>query len=246
MRKGWKMLPAAPAAAEYPAPGFILRLPEFEGPLDLLLYLIEKNRFTLENLQVCPVIDQYLQYVEQARSLDVSLAGEFLEMASYLIWLKSCLLLPVAQENDGREGFNPEQELKEMLIAYRAIRQASLALSGRPLLMRDKFPKGVSREERDVSPLSIGALLQAVSAIRSRTKQLVMDIVANRFDIQGMIRRIEGILQGRKRVALRDVVETKERQEIVGAFAAALELSKQCVVRLIQRGLFSAIYLIRR
>lgn len=89
------------AAVEYPAPEFILRLPEFEGPLDLLLYLIEKNRFTLENLEVCPVVDQYLQYVEQARSLDVSLAGEFLETASYLVWLKSCLLLPASGEEGG-------------------------------------------------------------------------------------------------------------------------------------------------
>jgi segregation and condensation protein A len=73
---------------------FVLRLPAFEGPLDLLLYLIEKNRFTLENLEVYPIIEQYLHYVEQAKSLDVTLAGEFLDMASYLIWLKSCLLLP--------------------------------------------------------------------------------------------------------------------------------------------------------
>lgn len=234
------------AAAEYPAPEFILRLPEFEGPLDLLLYLVEKNRFTLENLEVCPVVDQYLQYVEQARSLDVSLAGEFLEMASYLVWLKSCLLLPASVEDGRDEDFNPARELKEMLIAYRAIRQASLELSGRPLLLRDKFPKGLSQEERGVSPLSIGALLQAVNAIRARTRKYVMEVVANRFDIQTMIARIEGILRGRPRVALRDVVETGERMELIGAFAASLELSKRSIVRLVQRGLFAAIYLVRR
>ncbi len=235
-----------PAVAEYPAPEFILRLPEFEGPLDLLLYLIEKNRFTLENLEVCPVVDQYLQYVEQARSLDVSLAGEFLEMASYLVWLKSCLLLPASGEDGRDEDFNPARELKEMLIAYRAIRQASLELSGRPLLLRDKFPKGLSQEERGVSPLSIGALLQAVNAIRARTRKYVMEVVANRFDIQAMIARIEDILKGRPRVALKDIVETQERMELIGAFAASLELSKRSIVRLVQRGLFAAIYLVRR
>ena len=235
-----------PAEAERPAPEFILRLPEFEGPLDLLLYLIYKNRFTLENLEVCPVIDQYLHYVEQARSLDVSLAGEFLEMASYLIWLKSCLLLPSAESGEGGEDFNPARELKEMLIAYRAIRQASLDLSARPLLMRDKFPRGSSQQERDVASLSIGALLQAVNAIRARTRKYVMDVIANRFDIQGMIERIEAILLNRRRVALNDVVKTEERMELVGAFVAALELSKRCIVRLVQRGLFSTIYLMRR
>ncbi|HPW69673.1 MAG: segregation/condensation protein A [Deltaproteobacteria bacterium] len=234
------------AAVEYPAPEFILRLPEFEGPLDLLLYLIEKNRFTLENLEVCPVVDQYLQYVEQARSLDVSLAGEFLETASYLVWLKSCLLLPASGEEGGGEDFNPARELKEMLIAYRAIRQAALEFSGRPLLLRDKFPRGLSREERGVSPLSIGALLQAVNAIRDRTRKYVMEVVASRLDIQTMIARIEGILRGRPRVALQDVVETEERMELIGAFAASLELSKRSIVRLVQRGLFAAIYLVRR
>lgn len=234
------------AAARETAPDFILRLPEFEGPLDLLLYLIEKNRFTLENLEVCPVVDQYLQYVDQARYLDITLAGEFLEMASYLLWLKSCLLLPVMREDGQCEDFNPVRELKEMLIAYRAIRQASHDLSGRPLLMRDRFPRGEAERERDVSPLSIGALLRAVNAIRARTRRYVMDVVANRFDIQAMIDRIQGILRKKPRVALSEVVQTDERMELVGAFAAALELSRRTAVRLVQRGLFAAIYLVRR
>ncbi|MFY9398773.1 MAG: ScpA family protein [Desulfomonilia bacterium] len=234
------------AAARQTAPDFILRLPEFEGPLDLLLYLIEKNRFTLENLEVCPVVDQYLQYVEQARSLDITLAGEFLEMASYLLWLKSCLLLPVMPQDGQGEDLNPARELKEMLIAYRTIRQASHDLSGRPLLMRDRFPRGEAEMERDVMHLSIGTLLRAIDAIRARTRRYVVEIIANRFDIQAMIDRIQGILSKKPRVALRDVVQTGERMELIGAFTASLELSRRSAVRLVQRGLFSAIYLVRR
>ncbi|HNY65381.1 MAG TPA: ScpA family protein [Deltaproteobacteria bacterium] len=225
---------------------FVLRLPAFEGPLDLLLYLIEKNRFTLENLEVCPIIEQYLHYVEQARSLDVSLAGEFLEMASYLIWLKSCLLLPSTKGEDGEEGFNPAAELKEMLQTYRAIRMASQELSTRPMLFRDRFPKGMPQEERDISSMGIGALLEAISSIKARTKQHVLNVTFTRFNIQFMIDKIQGLLKLKGRVSLFEVADAAERMELIGAFLAMLELSKRSLARIIQSRLFAVIYITGR
>lgn len=222
---------------------FVLRLPTFEGPLDLLLYLIEKNRFTLENLEVCPIIEQYLRYVEQARRLDVSLAGEFLEMASYLIWLKSCLLLPSTKGEDGEEGVNPATELKEMLQAYRAIRMASQDLSTRPQLYRDRFPKGMPQEERDIATLGIGALLEAINSIKARTRQHVLNVTFTRFNIALMIEKIQGLLKLKGRVSLFEVADAKERMELIGAFLAVLELSKRSLARIIQSKLFSVIYI---
>ena len=225
---------------------FVLRLSTFEGPLDLLLYLIEKNRFTLENLEVCPIVDQYVSYIEELRSFDVSLAGEFLEMASYLIWLKSCLLLPVSRDENGEVEFNPARELQEMLMAYRAIKQASRDLSNRPMLFRDKFPKGTLNEERDVSIMSMGSLMQAINAIKSRTKKYVMSVAAMRYSIDDMISRIQGMLKKKERVAFGDIIQGKDRMEMIGALLACLELSKGSVARLIQRGLFSVIYIVKR
>ncbi len=225
---------------------FVLRLPAFEGPLDLLLYLIEKNRFTLENLEVCPIIDQYLSHIETLRSLDVSLAGEFLDMASYLIWLKSCLLLPARGSEDEESGFNPARELQEMLMAYRAIKQASRDLSNRPMLFRDKFLKGSSSKERSLYVLSMGALMQAINAIKSRTRKYVMSVAAIQYSIEDMMARIQNLLRAKERVALGDVTASGDRMEMVGAFLAGLELSKASVVRLIQRQLFSIIYIVRR
>jgi len=225
---------------------FVLRLSTFEGPLDLLLYLIEKNRFTLENLEVCPIVDQYVNYIEELRSFDVSLAGEFLEMASYLIWLKSCLLLPVSRDENGEIEFNPARELQEMLMAYRAIKQASRDLSNRPMLFRDKFPKGTLNEERDVSIMSMGSLMQAINAIKSRTKKYVMSVAAMRYSIDDMISRIQGMLKKKERVAFGDIIQSKDRMEMIGALLACLELSKGSVARLIQRGLFSVIYIVKR
>jgi len=225
---------------------FVLHLSSFEGPLDLLLYLIEKNRFTLENLEICPIIDQYLRYIERLRKLDVSMAGEFLDMASYLIWLKSCLLLPV-NRLEGEEGdFNPARELQEMLMAYRAIKQASRDLSSRPLLFRDRFPKGCGAEQNDVALMGMGSLMQAINAIRIRTRKYVMNVAAIRFSIQDMIKRIQTLLKGKQRVSLEEVIQKGDRMETIGALLAGLELSKTSFARLVQRGLFSMIYIVRR
>jgi segregation and condensation protein A len=225
---------------------FVLHLPMFEGPLDLLLYLIEKNRFTLQDLEVCPIVDQYLAYIEQIRSLDIALAGEFLDMASYLIWLKSRILLPneVCIKDD--EQISPVEELKEMLLAYRSIKMASRELGLRPMLYRDKFPKGVAAENRDVSSTTMGALLQAIDAIRGRTKQFIMNVTPMRFSISEIITRIQSLFVNRTRIALMDAAPSKDRMEIVGTLMAALEMSRLSITRLVQRQLFSAIYLVKR
>jgi len=225
---------------------FVLHLPLFEGPLDLLLYLIEKNRFTLYDLEVSPIIDQYLAYIEKVRLLDISLAGEFLDMASYLIWLKSRILLPQEFALREEEGRSPVEELREMLLAYQAIKQASRELAQRPMLYWDTFPKGAAQRERDISRTSLGPLLEAIATIRVRTKQLIVSITPMRFSIQEIMARIQGLFAGRDTIELREAAPSGERTELIGAFMAALEMSRLSIVRLLQRGLFSPIYLMKR
>ncbi|HDP25497.1 MAG TPA: hypothetical protein ENN34_08640 [Deltaproteobacteria bacterium] len=225
---------------------FVLHLPSFEGPLDVLLYLIEKNRFTLEDLEVCPIVDQYLAYIESMRTLDIALASEFLDMASYLIWLKSCLLLPTGEVLDGSDANNPVQELKEMLIAYRAIKQASSDLSSRPMLFRDRFPRGTAHTEQSLAALSMGNLLQALHELKGRTRKYVMDVLASRFSIHEIMARIQGLLSTNNKIRLEDAVTSRERMELIGAFMAALEMSRVALVRILQRRVFSVIYLVKR
>jgi segregation and condensation protein A len=218
----------------------------FEGPLDLLLYLIEKNRFTLSDLEICPIIDQYLAYIERIRSLDISLAGEFLDMASYLIWLKSRLLLPQELTHKDDEGKNPADELREMLLAYQSLKVASRELGMRNMLYWDTFPKGAMANERDVSSTSLGPLMEAIAAIRTRTKQLIMNVMPMRFSIQDIMSRIASLFSSKKKIALHEAAPTGEKSEIIGTFMAALEMSKLSIIRLIQKGLFSTIYLVKR
>jgi len=167
-------------------------------------------------------------------------------MASYLIWLKSRILLPEDVSLTGEEQINPAQELREMLLAYRAIKTASYELAGRPMLYRDKFPKGATLKERDVSSATFGSLLQAIDAIRARTKQLVVNITPMRFSIQQIMARIQGLFANRARIMLRDAAPSGDRTEIIGTLMAALEMSRLSIANLVQRRLFSVIYLVRR
>lgn len=225
---------------------FVLHLPMFEGPLDLLLYLIEKNRFTLYDLEVSPIIDQYLAYIERVRLLDISLAGEFLDMASYLIWLKSRILLPDEFSHRDEDGKNPVEELREMLLAYQAIKAASRELGMRPMLYWDTFPKGSVQEEREVTRTSLGPLMEAIAAIRVRTRQLILNVTPMRFSIREIMARIQSLFQGRRKISLNEAAPSGEKTELIGAFMAALEMSRLSIVTIIQRGLFSTIFLMQR
>jgi segregation and condensation protein A len=224
---------------------FILHLERFEGPLDLLLYLIEKNRFSIERLEVCPIVDQYVEHIKRFRSLNIELAGEFLEMASYLIWLKSCILLPVFRE-DGSEEINPAQQLKEMLLAYMAIKQSAGLLSERPQLFRDRFPRGVSSEERGLPRLGLAALLQAIDSIKERTRHYIMKVDVRRYHIRDMMARIAAMLTKKDKIDLMEAARTKEKAEIIALFMAALELSKASLAKIAQNGLFSRIFVMRK
>lgn len=236
-----------PVVSGLVADDFILYLPRFEGPLDLLVYLIEKNRFTLEDLEVCPVINQYLEYIHKIRSLNIELAGEFLDMASYLIWTKSCMLLPVIQGPMEEGGGDPAGDLKEMLREYMAVRHAAEALGRMPRLYSDRFPRGGSPGEDVLSPMNMGALMQAVHAIRMRTRKYVIRTAGPKISLRAMMARLHAMLDKHSKIALSEVIGKRpDRGEKIAAFLAALELSRSALAGIIQEALFSEIYLVKR
>src|SRR5512133_3029338 len=111
-----------------------IKLDIFEGPLDLLLYLIRKNEIDIYNIPIALITEQYLEYLDIMRSLNLDLAGEYLVLASTLIHIKSRLLLPVVEsDGEGEEGQAPRAELVQPLLEYRAFKEAALSLDDRPL-----------------------------------------------------------------------------------------------------------------
>src|SRR5690606_38644502 len=127
---------------------YAIKLDIFEGPLDLLLYLIKKNEIDIYNIPIALITLQYLDYIHMIKSLNLDLAGEYLVMASTLIHIKSRMLLPIPEdpsEEDMEE--DPRSELVRQLIEYQAFKEAAEKLAKRPLLERDVFVRSAALPE---------------------------------------------------------------------------------------------------
>jgi len=116
-----------------------VKLEIFEGPLDLLLHLIHKNELDIFDIPITKIADQYLAYLDMMKALNISVAGDFLVMASTLIHIKSKMLLPGL--NDGDEGEDPRDEIMRPLLEYMRLKEMAEELSEREILGKDVFAR---------------------------------------------------------------------------------------------------------
>ena len=119
---------------------YSVKLPVFEGPLDLLLHLIRQNEMEITDIPVAVISEQYLEYLELMRMLDLDIAGEYLVIAATLALIKSRMLLPPEGEEDDDEGLDPREELVQRLLEYQRYKEVAEELGRRRLLGRDVFP----------------------------------------------------------------------------------------------------------
>jgi segregation and condensation protein A len=231
-----------------------IKLDIFEGPLDLLLYLIRKNEIDIYNIPIALITEQYLEYLDIMRSLNLDLAGEYLVLAATLIHIKSRLLLPPAEdEEEGEEGQDPRAELVRQLLEYQTFKEAALSLEARPLLDRDVFSRGApaedpsTREEEEEAMIEVG-IFELVQAFRliiaglDRSDDLVID--TERMSLTDRINEIMERLSEKKQLTFRELLgENTDRKRIVYTFLAILELMKLRMVKAYQSGPFGAIRL---
>src|SRR5215471_4335814 len=156
--------PSGPGLPAAPSP-YAVRLPVFEGPLDLLLHLIRVNEVEITDIPIAQIAEQYLEYVELLRDLDLDVAGEYLLMAATLAWIKSRMLLPPDGAAEDAET-DPRAELVARLLEYQRFKDAAERLGDRPLLERDVFravapgPELPPEGEREIE-VSLFALVEA-------------------------------------------------------------------------------------
>jgi len=231
-----------------------IKLDIFEGPLDLLLYLIRKNEIDIYNIPIALITEQYLEYLDMMRSLNLDLAGEYLVLAATLVHIKSRLLLPpVEDEEGGEEGQDPRAELVRQLLEYQAFKDAALNLDARPLLDRDVFSRGAPAEEtageaqEDEAMIEVG-VFELVQAFRSiiagidKSDDLVID--TERMSLTDRINEIMERLSEKKQLTFNELLgERMERKRIVYTFLAILELMKLRMIRAYQAGPFGTIWL---
>jgi segregation and condensation protein A len=225
-----------------------IKLDIFEGPMDLLLYLIKKNEIDIYNIPMAIITEQYLQHLEVMKSLNLDLAGEYLVMASTLIHIKSRMLLPQPEEPEAEE-LDPRADLVRQLLEYQAFKEAALSLDSRLMLGRDTFkreapPENVGEEdEEELVELNIFDLVLAFQRIVVNLRQdEIMEIDVEKMTIAERINEIMERLGTEKDMSFTDLFgETPTRKRIIYTFLAILELMKLRLIRAFQSGSFGPI-----
>jgi segregation and condensation protein A len=231
-----------------------IKLDIFEGPLDLLLYLIRKNEIDIYNIPIALITEQYLEYLDMMRSLNLDLAGEYLVLAATLIHIKSRLLLPPAEgEDEEEEGEDPRAELVQQLLEYQAFKEAALSLEGRPLLDRDVFARGAPVEDPsaveveeevmiEVGIFELVAAFRRIVAGLDRSEDMAIDV--EKMSLTDRINEIMERLSEEKQLTFTELLgEKMDRKRVIYTFLAILELMKLRMVRAYQSGPFGAIRL---
>ena len=222
-------------------------LEAFEGPLDLLLYLIRRQNFNILDIPLADVTRQYLEYVEQIRRRNLELAAEYLLMAAMLIEIKSRMLLPPRKSEDGREPEDPRAELVRRLLEYEQVKLAAARLDELPVLGRDFLRAQVTIEQSleprlpEVNPDDLRAAWAEILQ-RARLNQhhrITREQLSVRETMSQVLRR----LQGRRFVEFHELFDPGRGPAVmVVTFIAMLELSRERLLEVTQAEAFAPIY----
>ncbi|AKF81630.1 condensin subunit ScpA [Myxococcus fulvus] len=238
-----------------PADAFRVALPNFEGPLDLLLHLIKEHRVDIFDIPLALITEKYLEHLERMREINLDIAGEFLVMASTLAHLKSRMLLPrqdaVAVPEGGEalaaveEPEDPRAELVRRLLEYQKYKDAAEHMARQDILGRDVFARSVPveavpipEEEVGLQEFSVLKLIEALDRVLERlTPKVQHEVVRERITLSEAILRIVGRLRPNGQVLFESLFteeDTPTRQEIVVTFLAILEMVKRRLIRVVQ------------
>ena len=210
------------------------RLDRYEGPLDLLLSLIAKNKVEITDIPIAMICDQYMEHLAEAREMDLEIASEFIVMASELMLIKSRMLLP--REDDGKE--DPRKELVDALLLYRQAKQAAEEL--RPLYA--EFSGRITKDNDDVPPekgfplgLDTALLTKALNVLLARFKssELEPEVLINPLikphvvSVEEKIEELLDILDLQESASLFFLLkDASSRPELLARFMGILELTK--------------------
>jgi len=209
-----------------------IELDVYNGPLDLLLYLIRREEVSIYDIPVAKIADQYMEYVKVLRELDLDIAGEYLVMASKLTEIKARMLLP-RPEDEEEEEEDPRAELVKQLLEYKRFRDAAEDLQGKAELRKQRFPRGEVRreagedegEELNLDEVTVWDLLHSFSKLMSQTLAAApQTIVYNDTPVETYMERLMVKLREARKALFEELFEERTRAEIVGTFLGLLEL----------------------
>ena len=224
-----------------------VKLEMFEGPMDLLLYLIKKDEIEIKDIPIARITEQYLEYLNLMRELDISIDGDFLVTAATLIYIKSKMLLPPAPKIEGEEDLNedPRAELVERLLEYQKFKSAAQMLHTRVEIESASYTRG--QLETDKSNPEVSAtvfdLLRVFRDILKRVEsEAQMEIQREEVTMAEKLAQINARLESGEEINVREIFEkSRSKRELILTFLAFLELVKEFKIHLTQRELFGDI-----
>ena len=234
---------------------FQLKLPTFEGPLDLLLHLIQKHELDILDLPIAFVVERYILYLNIMEKLDLDIASEYLVMAATLAHIKSKMLLPPdpsqQQDEDGdpEEELDPRAELIKRLLEYQKYKGAAEQLLNRGVAGRDVFTRGMEAPEASgeapLASLGLFKLLDAFHAVMKRANQdMAFQITAEGVSIQDRMSQLTERMSLRKRCTFEELFDdARSIYEVVVTFLAILEMAKRRLTRIYQADVLAPIHL---
>ena len=229
-----------------------VRLETFEGPLDLLLYLIKKNEIDIYDIPISVITQQYLEYLETMKNLNLDVAGEFLLMAATLLHIKSKMLLPATAEEEGeKEEEDPRAELVRRLLEYQRFKEAAQQLVKGPLLDREVFVRSFfgdalaekEAEEEVSGEVTLFDLLEVMKKVlEGLPAEEFQEISMEHLNIKDKILHIMERLWEAESLAFTELyTASTSRREIVVTFLALLELLRLRMIRVYQGETFGPI-----
>lgn len=236
-----------------PHDAFRIALPNFEGPLDLLLHLIREHKVDILDIPIALITEKYLSHLEQMRQIDLDIAGEFLVMASTLLHLKSRMLLPREERVAGPEGgelaqepLDPRAELVRRLLEYQKYKHSAEQLAMNDLLDRDVFPRRVTTheipldaEEVGLQEVSVYKLIEALDRVLEKLiPQKQHEVVREVMSLSAAMRKVADQVKAAGKgasVGFFTLFEgLRRRSEVIITFLAMLEMCKHRFLRVFQ------------
>jgi len=233
-----------------------IKIPAFEGPLDLLLHLIKENKMDIYDIPIAEITGQYLQYIEMMKELDLDLAGDFLVMAATLIHIKSRMLLPVDEEAPADEQEDPRLELVQRLLEYQAFKEASFTLREKEeewmnVFHREPLKEDAEAETEPAEPelylfdVNLFDLLGAFKKILDTAPPELVQITRAALTVKDKISLIVDLLENNETVRFEDLFkEDRSRPQLIVTFVALLELIRLGLARAYQEKDFGNIWVI--
>ena len=238
-----------------PADAPRIQLPVFDGPLDLLLYLIRRDRVDIHDIPIAPITRQYMEYLDVMRELDLDVAGDFMVMAATLIHIKSKMLVPVEPtEVEGEEGEDPRDALVQRLLEFERYKAAAGVLYQKGQIRAATWtrpetvlPKLVDDADEEMLEAGLFDLISAFKELLDRRKTLLAhEVEGEGKSVEQRMDELLALLREGQSIDFLELFDSQEtKSDMIVTFLALLELIRLKTVKVYQRGTFGAIRVFR-